>query len=104
MTLLADLIPTGDEWIPFVICIAIFGFLGLMFLLIIISSAREKGIGRINLLQVLGIKPVHCPKCGERAPIIRQPKNTRQALGGGCTCEKCGTEYDKWGKAISPGR
>jgi predicted RNA-binding Zn-ribbon protein involved in translation (DUF1610 family) len=97
--MLADLIPKGDEWIPFVICLAIFGVFGLLLVLVIVGTVMGGKWG-INLLQVLNVKPVHCPKCGEPAPIVRNPKNRRQALWGGGTCEKCGTEYDKWGKAI----
>jgi hypothetical protein len=32
--------------------------------------------------------------------VIRKPKNRRQALWGGWTCEACGLEYDKWGRTV----
>lgn len=41
-----------------------------------------------------------CPKCGKEQPRVRRPKNLRQALWGGYTCESCGTEMDKFGKEI----
>ena len=41
-----------------------------------------------------------CPQCGCPAPLARFPRNMRQFLWGGCTCAACGTEYDKWGKAV----
>jgi hypothetical protein len=43
---------------------------------------------------------VQCPECGEPAPAVRAPANIRQTLLGGCTCSRCGCEYDKWGKPI----
>jgi hypothetical protein len=43
---------------------------------------------------------VFCPNCGEPAPAIRKPRNRRQRLWGGATCEECGVEYDKWGRPV----
>ncbi|MBI1307227.1 MAG: hypothetical protein GC181_11545 [Bacteroidetes bacterium] len=48
----------------------------------------------------LNLKVVMCPKCGKEQPRVRRPKNLRQALWGGYTCESCGTEMDKFGKEI----
>ena len=62
--------------------------------LVIRDTVRKRGRWGINL------RRVQCPECGEPAPGIRLPKNGRQALWGGCTCEQCGAEYDKWGRAI----
>ncbi len=45
--------------------------------------------------------PVVCPHCNRRFPQIREPQNLRQALWGGGTCVNCGTEVDKWGRALS---
>jgi len=49
-----------------------------------------------------GINPKRmiCPNCKKPLPLIRKPKNMRQALWGGSTCPHCGTEVDKWGKEI----
>jgi hypothetical protein len=58
------------------------------------DTIRQRGNWGINT------KPVHCPKCGEPAPIARVPKSWRQTLWGGCTCAACGLEYDKWGRAV----
>ncbi|MFO0927218.1 MAG: hypothetical protein U0736_09285 [Gemmataceae bacterium] len=63
--------------------------------LVIRDTVRRRGVWGINL------RPVRCPACGEPAPVVRRPQNRRQALWGGCTCEACGTEYDKWGVAIA---
>ncbi len=63
--------------------------------LVVRDTLRKHGRWGINL------RPVHCPECGEPAPVVRRPKNRRQALWGGCTCEVCGLEYDKWGRAIT---
>ena len=42
--------------------------------------------------------PVACPKCGEPMPRVRKPTSLRQALMGGWTCARCGTEMDRWGQ------
>ncbi|MFV0531655.1 MAG: hypothetical protein ACK5MD_09515 [Flavobacteriales bacterium] len=49
----------------------------------------------------INVNRVYCPKCNEKQPIIRKPKNQRQALYGGYTCKKCGTEMDKYGTEIT---
>lgn len=41
-----------------------------------------------------------CPRCATPVPMVRTPKNLRQALWGGWTCAKCGCEMDKWARAI----
>ena len=63
--------------------------------LVVRDTVRRRGRWGINL------RPVRCPECGEPAPVVRRPKNRRQALWGGCTCEGCGTEYDKWGQPVA---
>ena len=64
-------------------------------ILVVRDTVRKRGRWGINL------RPVRCPECGEPAPVVRRPKNRRQALWGGCTCEECGTEYDKWGQPVA---
>ncbi len=63
--------------------------------LVVRDTVRKRGRWGINL------RPAHCPECGEPAPVVRRPKNRRQALWGGWTCEECGTEYDKWGHPVA---
>jgi transposase-like protein len=46
----------------------------------------------------INIKKVKCPDCGQEQPMIRKPKNIREALFGGWTCEKCGCKMNKFGK------
>jgi hypothetical protein len=41
-----------------------------------------------------------CPSCGAPQPVIRKPANLRQALWGGWTCARCGSEMDRWGRRI----
>jgi hypothetical protein len=72
----------------------VLGGLALAFVLVVRDTARGKGAFGMNF------KAVACPGCGEPAPVIRAPKNLRQALLGGCTCPKCGVEYDKWGERV----
>jgi hypothetical protein len=43
-----------------------------------------------------------CPSCGTALPAFRRPKNFRQMMWGGWTCEKCGAEFDKWLKRVPP--
>ena len=43
---------------------------------------------------------VYCPECGERMPVHRFPANLRQAMGGGATCRRCRTEYDRYGERV----
>jgi hypothetical protein len=49
----------------------------------------------------INLEPVNCPACGSPIPQVRQPKSLRQALWGGGTCAKCGSEMDKWGRLIT---
>jgi hypothetical protein len=71
-----------------------FGLLLIGLCLVIYSSYKGKGRWGINP------KLIVCPRCGATAPPIRKPTSLRQALWGGWTCNKCGCEIDKWGKAI----
>ncbi len=67
--------------------------------LVIRDTARRQGRWGMNL------RPLRCPVCGKPASAVRRPKNRRQAMWGGGTCEACGTEYDKWGQSVAvPGR
>lgn len=36
--------------------------------------------------------PKHCPQCNNELPRVRVPTSLSEALWGGWTCEKCGTE------------
>jgi hypothetical protein len=62
--------------------------------LVIRDTVRKRGRWGINL------RPVRCPECDCPAPTVRVPKNLQQTLWGGCTCEECGTEFDKWGQPV----
>ncbi len=64
-------------------------------LLFIVSTIMRKGGMGINF-EALG-NEVLCPRCGQAFPRRRIPRNFRQALWGGGTCENCGCECDKWG-------
>jgi uncharacterized protein (DUF983 family) len=48
-------------------------------------------------------KKVKCPNCDNSINYFRIPKNFKQFLWGGYTCENCGTEIDKYGKIIKKG-
>ena len=81
-----------SDFLMFFIVLAIAVGLVLI-LLVVISTFRRKGNFGINL------EKVTCFNCGTVAPQVRRPKNLRQALWGGWTCE-CGTELDKWGAQV----
>lgn len=46
-------------------------------------------------------RSVQCPKCGQQQPKIRTPSTWRQTVWGGWTCQKCGQEMDRRGKAVT---
>lgn len=48
----------------------------------------------------INLRPVDCPKCGQRQPAFRVPDGLRQLLWGGHTCPSCGCRMDKWGKPL----
>lgn len=51
---------------------------------------------KITLAEI--VPETNCPCCGELLPKIRAPKNFKQALWGGWSCNHCGAELDKWGR------
>lgn len=65
----------------------------------VILGTITKGKWGINLDALLN--PPKCPTCGNKLPIIRVPKDQRETVWGGWTCEKCGTKIDKWGKKLT---
>jgi len=67
----------------------------LFFISFFISSAITKK-GKIGI----NLSLVKCPKCGVQFSAVRVPKNMRQLLWGGGTCQNCGCETDKWGNEI----
>jgi len=44
-----------------------------------------------------------CPACHNHRPMFRIPRNFRQFLWGGGTCQRCGLEVNKWNHPISNG-
>lgn len=48
----------------------------------------------INLDKVL------CPECGSKQSMLRIPKNLKQLMYGGWSCEKCSCKMDKHGNKI----
>ncbi|WP_193332503.1 hypothetical protein [Pseudoalteromonas ulvae] len=49
----------------------------------------------------INLNKVFCPKCDEKMPALRIPKNIQQLMWGGWTCPKCDCKMDKFGKKIS---
>lgn len=53
------------------------------------------------VIAALGVmRRARCGSCGLPQPIVRRPLNERQALWGGYTCRRCGTELDSSGAPI----
>lgn len=63
-------------------------------LVVIVRGTRRRDAMGINF------KSIQCPKCGTPVPLVRAPSSFRQAMWGGCSCRKCGTEIDKWGRDV----
>jgi hypothetical protein len=64
---------------------------------LVLGTARRSRMG-INLSADNA-----CPRCGAPVPMVRTPKNLRQALWGGWTCAACGCEMDKWARPLDGG-
>jgi hypothetical protein len=59
-----------------------------------LSGRKDSKMG-INLAS--GQKCLHC---GANLPAVRKPKNFRQMMWGGWTCENCDKECDKWARSL----
>jgi hypothetical protein len=55
---------------------------------------------KIKKASEVNLKKTRCPACGVEQPKIRKPKNLRQVLWGGNTCENCGCEMDRFGNKV----
>jgi hypothetical protein len=93
----ADFDLPDEVAIPLVIVISVvvFGLLLVGGFLVARDTIRGRGGWGINR------QPLFCPRCEAYPPFVRLPRNLNQMLWGGCTCEDCGTEYDKWGREIA---
>jgi hypothetical protein len=85
------------EWAAFAGCLAIFAVLGFFGFLVVRDTIRKEGRWGVNAKGLFGMP---CPRCGEELPAVREPRNRRQALWGGATCDGCGCEVDKWGREV----
>ncbi len=73
------------------VLLALVSLIILLFLIIAWPKSGKMGIH---------LKGVICPKCKEKAPLVRVPKHLKQMLWGGWTCANCGCEMDKYGNPI----
>jgi len=64
-------------------------------MLLVIHGTIFKTRWGINMVAQL-----ECPGCHKTRGRIRAPRNLRQALWGGFTCDHCGLELDKWNRPI----
>ncbi len=71
----------------------------LIWVLLKIAKGTKNRFGKwgINLKH----KQLCCPRCGH-GPVFRSPRNIKQILWGGWTCDYCHQEIDKWGRAVQP--
>ena len=74
--------------------LALLGGLLLVGLILVAFGTVTKNDWGVNL------PPVTCPRRNTVAPAVRVPRSRRQRLWGGCTCEGCGIELDKWARII----
>jgi hypothetical protein len=58
------------------------------------------GLIAFGLLAGSSLATPKCPTCDTQQPPIRWPTSFRQAIFGGWTCAKCGTEIDRYGHSI----
>jgi NAD-dependent SIR2 family protein deacetylase len=76
------------------------------------KNQPEEPFKRINVLfqikkcpkcsgRLAAVRINNCLACGEIFPLMRIPKNFQQAMRGGYSCNKCGSEFNKWGCKIS---
>jgi hypothetical protein len=84
-----------SDFILIIVGFLIAGAISVAFLRFVIRLWPRSGKMGINL------EAVNCPVCGEKAPQVRKPKNIRQVLWGGWSCNKCSTEMDKYGESIN---
>jgi hypothetical protein len=64
-----------------------------LFLSFRLRRRLQSGVdGRIGLR---GSGKEKCPQCGVPFPVLRRPKNVREARWGGWTCPQCGGEFDR---------
>jgi hypothetical protein len=86
-----------EEWAVIVAALGLFAGLLVMLGLVIRDTIRREGRWGVNWK---GLAGAECPQCGEPVPAVRVPKNRRQTLWGGWTCDECGCEIDKWGREV----
>lgn len=74
------------------IALIVMATLLLVGLLLVIYGTIARNRWGVNFEQV------HCPRCQAPVPKQRKPRQRREVLWGGATCDTCGCEMDKWGQ------
>ena len=69
----------------------------IVLIILIRSTLSRRGGWGINFNKSTYV----CPACNEKLPVVRKPKNLRQVLWGGWTCQNCGVEVNKWGEFLN---
>lgn len=59
------------------------------------------GLFAYGVLTNFNLAAPKCPKCSAQQPVWRKPTSLRQRFLGGWTCNSCGTEIDRHGRAIA---
>lgn len=86
-----------EEWAAAIGAFAVLGGLLFLGILVVRDTVRRTGKWGINFR---GLAGAECPRCDAPVPAVRVPKNRRQTLWGGWTCDECGCEIDKWGREV----
>jgi len=76
----------------FFLTVLVVGGFGVKILIQTISRQGDLGIN---------LRPVICPKCSEKATLLRPSNLNKQIPWGGGVCSNCGCGMDKWGHEIS---
>lgn len=77
-----------------ILAVLVFILLAVGFVLVVVGTVVKNRWG-------INVERLRCPNCGVLLDHVRIPRNVAQSLWGGNTCNKCGTEVDKWGRPVA---
>jgi predicted RNA-binding Zn-ribbon protein involved in translation (DUF1610 family) len=87
---------TIEAWAPDMTTLLILGAVILIGMFLVVHGTIFQTRWGINTAT-----QIKCPRCGNMHGQIRTPRNLRQFLWGGYTCNQCGLQVDKWNRPTS---
>ena len=81
-------------FILILVLLFVFAIAALIFKVVTQTVNRNGDLG-VNFRQL------YCPRCGEKAVLLRTSNLIKQAPWGGGACANCACQMDKWGNEIS---